>query len=131
MQFNNVIGQADVKEQLVQMVQNNRLSHALLFLGKDGSGGLSLAMAFAQFIVCNPKQPEAGLFGESDSTTIFNKFHAKDSCGVCPACIKAQKLIHPDIHFSYPVITKKSGEKPVSTDFISEWREFATLYPYG
>jgi len=133
MQFKDVIGQTHVKEQLVQMVQHNRLSHALLFLGKEGSGGLSLAMAFAQFVVCekaNRKQ-ETGpsLFGEPEPIPISQL--PTDSCGICPACIKAQKLIHPDIHFSYPVITKKSGEKPISTDFIAEWREFATMNPYG
>jgi DNA polymerase-3 subunit delta' len=135
MQFKDVIGQADVKEQLAQMVQHNRLSHALLFLGKEGNGGLSLAMAFAQYIVCekvNGKNlAEAGpsLFGEPEIAE--QRPTLNDSCGVCPACTKAQKLIHPDIHFSYPVITKKTGEKPISTDFISEWREFASLHPYG
>jgi DNA polymerase-3 subunit delta' len=70
MQFKNVIGQQVVKQRLAEMVQNNRLSHALLFLGKEGSGALPLAMAFAQYIVCekvNRKQPEAqvepSLFG--------------------------------------------------------------------
>lgn len=136
MQFEKIIGQKETKEQLVQMVQHNRLSHALLFLGKEGSGALSLAMAFAQYIVCekvNGKKTatlEASLFGEtlpvSEELSVIN-----DSCGVCSACIKANQLMHPDIHYSYPVITKKSGEKPISTDFISEWREFFSIHPYG
>ncbi|RYF88543.1 MAG: DNA polymerase III subunit delta', partial [Chitinophagaceae bacterium] len=54
-----------------------------------------------------------------------------DSCGTCPSCLKASKLIHPDIHFSFPVIPKKSGDKPVSTDYIVEWRQFMEKYPYG
>ena len=54
-----------------------------------------------------------------------------DACGVCASCVKAQQLIHPDIHFSYPVIPKKTGDKPLSVDFISEWREFIAQYPYG
>ena len=134
MQFKNIIGQADTKEQLAQMVQHNRLSHALLFLGKEGSGGLSLAMAFAQYIVCekvnNKKNADAGpsLFGEPEPT---EQIPLTDSCGVCPACTKAEKLIHPDIHFSFPVVTKKSGSSPISSDYITEWREFATLNPYG
>jgi DNA polymerase-3 subunit delta' len=45
--------------------------------------------------------------------------------------MRAAKFIHPDIHFSYPVIPKKPGDKPVSTDYISEWREFIQQYPYG
>ncbi|MFN9112647.1 MAG: ATP-binding protein, partial [Bacteroidota bacterium] len=44
---------------------------------------------------------------------------------------KADQYIHPDIHFSYPVIPKKSGDKPVSTDYISEWRNFLQQTPYG
>src|SRR5665647_3864993 len=68
MQFKDIIGQQTVKEQLVQMVQQNRLSHALLFLGKEGSGALSLAIAFAQYIVCNSakesKKNESSLFEE-------------------------------------------------------------------
>ena len=136
MQFENIIGQKQTKEQLVQLVQNNRLSHALLFLGKEGSGALSLAMAFAQYIVCEKVNgkikpaAEASLFGESvDLITEPSIF--EDSCGVCSACIKANKLMHPDIHYSHPIITKKPGEKPICTDFIKEWRDFYTTQPYG
>ena len=136
MQFNDITGQKETKEQLVQMVQHNRLSHALLFLGKEGSGALSLAMAFAQYIVCErvngKKQANQGasLFGEEPAAPDRNFVHS-DSCGVCAACVKAAQLMHPDIHYSYPVITKKSGQTPVSTDYITEWREFFSLHPYG
>jgi DNA polymerase III subunit delta' len=135
-QFKKITGQAATKEQLVQMVQHNRLSHALLFLGKEGSGALSLAVAFAQYIVCekinskNTAVREPSLFGET-APSGEEVLVTGDSCGVCAACIKASKLLHPDIHFSYPVITKKSGEKPISTDFIKEWREFFSIHPYG
>jgi DNA polymerase III subunit delta' len=132
MQFQSITGQKETKEQLVQMIQHNRLSHALLFLGKEGSGALQLALAFAQYIVCKPQPPEVDLFAAEPQTT-NHKLRTKetDSCGVCPACKKANELIHPDIHFSYPVITKKPGEKPISTDFIKEWREFIVTNPYG
>ena len=135
MQFKDIIGQQPVKEQLVQMIQQNRLSHALLFLGKEGSGALSLAIAFAQYLVCTSAKEAAqklspGLFGEEPSDN-QQLPAANDSCGTCPACTKADKLIHPDIHFSYPVITRKPGEKPKSTDYISEWREFICTYSYG
>jgi len=131
MQFQSIIGQKATKEQLVQMVQHNRLSHALLFLGKEGSGALSLGLAFAQYIVCNPKPADGGLFGAAEPETENTKLKTGDSCGACAACKKADQLIHPDIHFSYPVITKKPGEKPISTDFIKEWREFISTNPYG
>jgi DNA polymerase III subunit delta' len=140
MQFSSIIGQQAVKQQLAELVQHNRLSHALLFLGKQGSGSLSLALAFAQYVVCenvNGKQsgvgsrePGPSLFGEPEPQTSGIKLQT-DSCGVCSACLKANQLVHPDIHFSYPTVTKKPGEKPVATDFIAEWREFIKLSPYG
>ena len=139
MQFQSIIGQKETKEQLVQMVQHNRLSHALLFLGKEGCGSLQLALAFAQYIVCQSSLvnrqlsvKEPSLFGEPESQAGNDQQPmTNDSCGRCPACKKANELIHPDIHFSYPVITKKSGEKPISADFIKEWREFIASNPYG
>jgi DNA polymerase-3 subunit delta' len=135
-QFEKVTGQKETKEQLVQLVQHNRLSHALLLLGKEGSGALSLAMAFAQYIVCEKVSgkikvnPEASLFGEPEPLSDQPVLHM-DSCGVCNGCIKANQLVHPDIHFSYPVIPKKSGDKPISTDYITNWREFISTNPYG
>ena len=134
MQFKDVIGQEAVKHHLVEMVQHNRLSHALLFLGKEGSGALALAIAFAQYVVCektNTKAPaEPSLFGapEVPETPIALPF---DSCGVCPSCTKAGQLVHPDIHFSYPVVTKKSGTPPLSADYATEWRDFIKGLPYG
>ena len=88
MQFKNITGQKETKEQLVQMVQHNRLSHALLFLGKEGSGALSLAMAFAQYIVCEKvngnkeERPESSLFGE-EAVAEKQAISRHDSCGVC------------------------------------------------
>ncbi|MBS1654250.1 MAG: hypothetical protein JSU05_05340 [Bacteroidetes bacterium] len=136
MQFKDIIGQQEIKENLVELVQHNRLSHALLFLSKEGSGALPLALAFAQYVVCektNGKQTSVSgpsLFGEPEPQTSNHKLQT-DSCGTCPACIKANQLVHPDIHFSYPVVTKKAGSPPLSTDYITEWREFVRSYPYG
>lgn len=137
MRFADIIGQEEIKKDLAELVQHNRLSHALLFLGKEGNGSLALAIAFAQYIVCEKvnRKPEVGnkntsLFGEQEPETL-NLKPETDSCGLCPSCQKAQQLIHPDIHFSYPTVTKKSGDKPVATDFITDWREFIKLNPYG
>jgi len=137
MQFADIIGQQEVKQQLAELVQHNRLSHALLFLGKEGSGSLSLALAFSQYVVCekvNGKntaiQAGPSLFGDPQPQSSILKPQT-DSCGVCSACLKAQQFVHPDIHFSYPTVTKKPGEKPIATDFIAEWREFLKLNPYG
>jgi len=129
------------------MVNQNRLSHALLFLGKEGNGALATALAFAQYILCektgNKSQanlnPGPSLFGDEPPVLTPELptgqagplLQTPDSCGVCPSCQKAKQLIHPDIHFTYPVITKKAGTPPISTDYITEWREFIKQYVYG
>ena len=115
MQYHQVIGQESLQAQLSELVQQNRLSHALLLLSKEGSGALPLAISFAQYLVCETVASKGG----------------NTPCGTCPACHKATQLIHPDIHFSYPTVTKKTGEKPIATDFIAEWRSFVQLNPYG
>lgn len=134
MQFKDVIGQGQLKNELTELMNDNRLAHAILFLGREGVGALQLAMAFAQFIVCDKvngkveKSDALSLFGEPE--VVEEKLN--DSCGVCPSCLKAGKLIHPDIHFSYPFISKKtSSSATVSTDFITDWREFVNKMPYG
>ena len=133
--FRDVIGQYEIKKHLADMVMHNRLSHALLFLAKEGSGGLPLALAFAQYLMCervnsgqNPSPPS--LFGEATAEDLPASFPS-DACGACSACSKAAALVHPDIHFSYPVIPRKAGDKPLSADFIAEWREFVAGNPYG
>ncbi|MEO6671339.1 MAG: hypothetical protein ABIN36_17785, partial [Ferruginibacter sp.] len=115
---------------------------------------LSLARAFAQYTVCEKvggreaavgnrqSAMEPSLFGdpepiaETERETNNEKpetrnGEAYDSCGECLACKKASQLIHPDIHFSYPVIPRKPGDKPISTDYIKEWRDFLKAQPYG
>ncbi len=139
MQFSQVIGQQALKAQLTHMIQQNRLSHALLFLGKEGSGGLPMALAFGQYITCekNPLQvfrkkvtvSAVNMSGEETETEVEVPF--VDACGICSACTKAAKMVHPDIHYCYPVIPSKSGDKPISTDYITEWRSFINSNPYG
>ena len=109
MLFSNIIGQTERKEQLVHSIQNGRVSHAQLFLGHDGSGALPLAMAYAQLLLCKNKTE-------------------KDSCGQCSSCTKSNKLIHPDIHFVYPIALSK--ETRMSTDVAGEWREAFLENPY-
>ncbi len=136
MQFKDVIGQEEVKMHLVEMVAQNRLSHALLFLGREGSGALPLALAFAQYVCLLPRQreasPEASLFGEPVEVKLpATPAEADAWMQGQDSFSKAEGLVHPDIHFSYPVITKKPGTPPISTDYASEWREFLKQLPYG
>ncbi|HEY8657709.1 MAG TPA: hypothetical protein VIL78_01650 [Hanamia sp.] len=137
MQFKNNIGQEATKKHLIDLVHNNRLSHALLFLGREGSGALPLAIAFAQYILCekaNPKlKPEnvIELFGGEETKNI-PLLNSEDSCGICASCNKVNQLIHPDLHFSYPALKKDSKhDRVLSTDYITDWREFIQQFPYG
>jgi len=134
MQFNQIISQQQVKHHLKELVQKNRLSHALLFLGKEGCGALPVAIAFAQYILCEKvnwsKKNAASLFAETESEPEI--INLEDSCGQCPSCQKVSQLIHPDLHFSYPALKKDSRhDRVLSTDFITEWREFIQQFPYN
>ena len=111
MQFQQVIGQQQVKDRLVHATKENRVSHAQLFLGPEGSGNLAMAIAYAQFLVCE-KPGDA------------------DSCGTCSACIKMNKLVHPDVTFTYPVAPRDKISKPKSVDFAEDWRKAITGNPY-
>ena len=112
MRFSEVAGHADLKQQLVQSVAEQRVPHAQLFHGPQGSGSLALALAYATYLSCQDRQ-------------------AEDSCGSCHSCLKFDRLIHPDLHFVFPVFTTKSVKKdPVSDDFIAEWRMALLESPY-
>lgn len=133
MLFSDVIGQSATKQHLAEMVEQNRLSHALLFLAKEGSGGLPLAMAFAQYIVSLPEDAPIveDLFGGMTALAPSMGFIHPNQIANQPAFSRASQLIHPDLHFTFPVIPKKPTEKPTSIDYIEEWRSFISTYPYG
>jgi DNA polymerase-3 subunit delta' len=134
LEFPGVIGQKETQERLMGLVQHNRLSHALMLLGSEGSGALPLAIGFGQYVVSFPQQKKAAvmvadLFGglsalpqeEAETPDAFPGFDKK-----------ALDLVHPDLHFSYPVIkAKDSDSPPVSSDYAKEWREFLQQNPYG
>jgi len=111
MNFSQIPGQKAVIDRLRNSVAENRVSHALLFYGPEGSGKFAIALAFARYISCENRTPE-------------------DACGKCPSCSKYDKLIHPDLHFVFPVIKKKSNTEPVSDHFISQWRQMVLRSPW-
>lgn len=111
MQFKAIVGQEALKTRLIAQAKAGRVSHAQLFMGADGHGSLLLAIAFAQYLNC---------MAPTDT----------DSCGVCNACQKYQKLIHPDLHFTMPSIPVKKGEKALSQNHLKAWREQLLKQPY-
>lgn len=112
MHFSEVTGQALAKQGLLNLWHSGKLPHALMITGKEGTGGLALALALVQYIFCEEKGPS-------------------DSCGHCAGCIKVQKLAHPDLHISFPSIPPKPGVKASSKVYMSEFREFVKQSPYG
>lgn len=113
--MNNQLLPQDFKKylELASLAQQDRIPHAILCHGRQGSSKLLLALKFSQFIVCEHRQ-------------------GSEICGNCPACIKSDKMIHPDIHYVFPVI-KKEGKKrmdTVSSDFLPEWRSIVLSNPY-
>lgn len=132
MLLSEVIGQEKLKKQLVDMVQQQRLPHALLLVGPEGSGALPLAVAFAQYIVSIPSQAAAtaDLFG-APAEPIAQPFYTPEQIADLPAYHRASQLMHPDLHFSFPTIIEKPGQKNISANFIEQWREFINGYPYG
>lgn len=111
MRLQEVIGQSKHTAAFVRAYREGRVPHAQLVLAPEGAGGLPFAMAMAQYLECeNP---------------------GEDVCGQCPSCLKAAKMIHPDIHYTFPVI-KKDGQKdpPISDEWIGPFREAYLKNPY-
>ena len=111
MNFSKIPGQKDIIGKLIRSVKEERVSHAQLFAGPEGCGSMALALAYARYISC-----------ENRSET--------DSCGVCKSCVKYEKLIHPDLHFVFPVIKSKKFAEPVSDNYLADWREFVQKSPF-
>lgn len=109
--FRDIIGQEATKQRLLQEVSEGRIPHAQLLCGPEGVGKLPLALAYARYISCTNRG-------------------ATDACGVCPSCVKFNKLVHPDVHFVFPIVKSSKGKKEVCDDYIAEWRKFVTDNPY-
>jgi DNA polymerase-3 subunit delta' len=111
MQFSSILGHLAIKKRLIKSVTDQRTAHAQLFFGAEGSAALALALAYIQYIAC-----------ENKSET--------DSCGQCKACIKMQKHIHPDVHFSVPVNWESPTEKLNTKPFLNQWRTLLNKNPF-
>lgn len=108
MQFSKVIGQDKLKKQAIQEINSGKISHAKLFLGKEGYGTLPFVLAYVQYLFCKNRQEN-------------------DSCGSCDSCLKITDLQHPDIHFSYPTILANDKS---TLEIYPTWRENVLKTPY-
>ncbi|MBL0129388.1 MAG: hypothetical protein IPP83_18500 [Flavobacteriales bacterium] len=94
MLFSKVIGHAALKAKLIGNIREGRVPHAQLMVGPRGSGNLAMALAYAQYLLCENK-------GQADA------------CGTCPSCIQMAKLEHPDLHLAFPIYLRRR-RKPVT-----------------
>lgn len=114
MLFKDITGQQAAAQQLRDAIDNDRMPHALLISGREGSGALTLALTAAQYILCENHTPDG------------------EPCERCPHCLQIHKLQHPDLHFAFPVVNRKgqSGDdSAVSLDYIAEWRDILLRRP--
>jgi len=112
MRFADIPGQTAVKSQLQAGFASGRIPHAQLFAGPEGSGKLPLAWAYAQLLLCHSPSEQ-------------------DACGQCPACRKVEKLIHPDLHWVFPVVNKGGdSERNTSEYWMKEFRDLFLASPH-
>lgn len=113
MYFRDIPGKQKEKEQLIRQAESDKIAHAQLFLGKEGYGGLALALAFSRYVFCTDRKED-------------------DACGLCDSCKKYDHLAKPDLHFVYPMVRYKNlkREDTVSTDALSAWKETILQNPF-
>jgi DNA polymerase-3 subunit delta' len=109
--FKDIIGQQEVRQRLIQSMQEGFIPHARLICGPEGTGKLPLAIAYGRYLNCTQRKED-------------------DACGICPSCIKFNKLAHPDLHFVFPIIKNDKKKKEVCDDYLKEWRAFLSENTY-
>ncbi len=114
MLFSQIPGLATVKKVLIEAVRNNHIAHAQLFLGAEGALNLPLTLAYTTYLHCQNRGDD-------------------DSCGVCSACSKSLKYIHPDTHFVFPIgnIKGSKDEESFKVEKLKTWRSFLLQQPFG
>ena len=73
---------------LRRAVAAERVAHAYLFHGPDGTGKRAAALALGRALLCERRGTEGA--------------PADDACGRCLACTRSARLVHPDLHVLFP-----------------------------
>lgn len=124
MDWKEVIGQQEIKQRLIQLVQEERVPHALLLCGQAGVGKMALAIAFASQLLSGEKataaEEENFMMAAEDPRVTKNKAMLRE-------------WTHPDLHFTFPTIklpSMGSDHQPVSNDFTKQWIGLLKEGPY-
>ena len=108
MHFQDIVGHQSQKKILLESLALERIPHAQLFEGADEQGVLAMAIAYANAVVCGTDK------------------------GASATRLKANAMVHPDIHFVFPsATTQEVKSKPTSNEFSSQWRQFVQEHPYA
>lgn len=99
-----IIGHEKQVSFLQKSIRKNRLSHAYLFIGPQGVGKTTLALAFAKALQCEDGKDE-------------------DFCSHCQSCLAIEKGNHPDVH----LISPESEKEEISIAQIRKLRRDFTL----
>lgn len=79
--FNNILGNDNIKELLINAVKNNKASHSYMFVGTEGIGKRLIAKEFAKMILCTDE----------------NKY-----CSKCKSCMEFDSDNNPDFRIIEP-----------------------------
>lgn len=101
MDFSDVIGQEETKQRLIQLVEEERVPHAILLCGPQGSGKMALALAFASYLL--------------DNSPLLRQWNHPDL-----------HFIYPTIKLP----SMGCEHQPVSDDFAKEWKTMLSRGPY-
>ena len=113
MLFSSLLGHDHLISHLTKTADAGRIPHAQLFVGPEGCGTLAVAIAYAQYILCQNQGSE-------------------NNTGNAACNLKFETISHPDLHFIFPTVTTEEVKsKPKSSDFSAEWRQFVNQNPYG
>ncbi len=107
--FSKVIGHAALKAKLIGNIREGRVPHAQLMVGPRGGGNLAMALAYAQYLLCEEKG-------------------VVDACGACPSCLQMAKLEHPDLHLAFPIFF--TDKVKTCESFLADWRKEVLAEPY-
>lgn len=91
MSFDEIIEQERPRRLLERILSSGRIPHAFLFTGPWGVGKTATALAAARSLCC-----ERG---------------PARSCDACPACGRARRFVHPDIHFFFPMPSYRKSDE--------------------
>lgn len=96
LRFQDIVGHESQVEVLRRALDRDRLHHAYLFVGPEGTGKRTVATALTAAVQCAEGQG--------------------DSCGACPSCLSISRGNHPDVHW----LEQRKGKRDITIEQVRE-----------